>query len=564
MDSCLTQKVPVSLPGWKLTPPPSIKGYHSITSLLPILEKFYGENKPKEEGQLAADERFVQFLEFQGNGECLIETTKKKKRKTFCKVLHLLDPIRTLQSYYEHPVKGSERRKRKLENPMNQAYVDGLANYLVGQLTERNISPHFCLSFGSYRGIAELYRFNITDEFESYRKYKAFWDRKRAGVFNLYMNRSNKEKDGYTDEELEGLLHTPKSSLRSSYFSYKTPTSAHSSINSSISYEDAGELLNEPLAESLVELEEVQPSFSETYNENLELPMEEESIETESEDEDESGIEMYAEFKEYPVLLIFQERMEGVLDTMLEDEELVGALEGTDEWELRWTAWIFQIIAALCAAQGALGFTHNDLHTNNIVWSNTDIEYLYYIARDGTVWKIPTYGKLLKLIDFGRGIYRVGDTWFLSDDYDVGGDAEGQYNCFSLVKPGSNEPLMYPNPSFDLCRFSVSSIECLFSTKPDELPDGRVLSQESDWTVRETKSELWNLLWSWLIKDDGSNVLHDKDGVERYPDFDLYKEITSHVHGAKPQDQLRKNIFEKFIVSRTSVKEGVQLYPLFT
>jgi hypothetical protein len=172
----------------------------------------------------------------------------------------------------------------------------------------------------------------------------------------------------------------------------------------------------------------------------------------------------------------------------------------------------------------------------------------------------------LKLIDFGRGIYRVGETWFMSDDYDLGGDAEGQYNCGSLfqqTKP-SSEPLVYPNPSFDLSRFSVSCLECLFPEKPQEKEDGLVLSQEDKWIVKETVSDLWNMLWSWLVTDDCKNVLQDKNGEERYPDFDLYKVISASVHNAKPQEQIRKQLFKQYCVERTSVGEWEQLYPLFT
>ena len=550
MDSCLTQKVPVSLPGWKPVKVPMISGYQSFTSLTPIIEKMLG-SLPSEEGQLAADERYVRVLDFEGNGPCSIETTMKKKRKAFCKVTHLLDPIRTMQAYYESSEKGEARKKKKLENPMNQAYVDGLANYLVGQLRERNISPHFCLFFGAYRAVAELYRYNITEEFDSYRNYKGFWNAKRSGLFQLYIHRPMLEEGDqelYTEQELAELISTPKHSLQSSSFSYSS--SSKETTKSHITLEDS---LEEQMA--CVELESIS-SFPddgtvETYTSS-----------SDSSDDSKEMIELYAEFKSYPVMLLFQERMEGVLDDMLEDEEEVGCDIGSAEWEERWTVWIFQIIAALCAAQGALGFTHNDLHTSNIVWSETDLPYLYYIARDSTVWKIPTFGKLFRIIDFGRAIFRVGSTWFLSDDYESGGDAEGQYSCFSIAKEGV--PDIYPNPSFDLCRFSVSCIDALFPETPVELPDGEILSKEDSWIVRETTSPLWNMLWSWLIADDHANILKDKSGVEKYPDFDLYKEISASVHNAKPQDQIRKTIYTKYIVSRSSIGEWEQIYPLFT
>jgi hypothetical protein len=215
------------------------------------------------------------------------------------------------------------------------------------------------------------------------------------------------------------------------------------------------------------------------------------------------------------------------------------------------------VIAALCAAQGVLGFTHNDLHTNNIVWKTTEESWIFYKTRDGTIWRVPTYGKIFCIIDFGRAIFRLKDDWYISDDYKAGGDADGQYNFDNITREGK---LIYPNPSFDLSRYSVSIIEALFPEMPTEILDGKILSKE-DWEVHETESPLWNLLWSWLIDDDGKNILQNQDGSERFPDFDLYNHISQHVHCAKPQEQIFKDIFSSYKVKEVGDWETV--YPLF-
>jgi hypothetical protein len=260
-------------------------------------------------------------------------------------------------------------------------------------------------------------------------------------------------------------------------------------------------------------------------------------------------------------MMIFQERMEGVIDDMLEDDSLVGAAHGSVEWEARWIAWTFQIVAALCAAQGVLGFTHNDLHTNNIVWIATEESWLFYKNRKGTVWRVPTYGRIFRIIDFGRSIFRVKDKWFVSDDYNFGGDAEGQYN-FACAK-NSRSKTIYPNPSFDLCRYAVSVMDALYPEMPAEKLDGAILSKEGSWTIHETESPLWNLLWKWLLDKDGCNVLKEEDGTERFPDFDLYSHITENVVGAKPQEQLTDVAFSSFKVDSASVGEWETVYPLF-
>lgn len=526
MDSCLTQEIPITPPAWrKYSRVPTIPGYSEVTSITPIIKEFL---EADSEGQLNSDNLFGRLKAFEGSGDCVLETVSKKNVKGFCKVTHLLDPVRSIQNYYKHPTKGARRLADKVDNPMNQAYIDCLANYLLGQLRERGVSPHFCLFYGGFKAVADKYRYNITDEFSSYRRYRDFWDRRRAGEFDLYI-----ERDGSVDSELFG---TPASSLRSTAFSYST--------SDSDSYESLESIEHTAGA---VELESIH-SF-ETKSDSTE------SSGSESEPGDYS---VYSEYKSYPVMLIFQERMQGVIDDILEDDIIVGASHGSPEWEAKWTAWTFQIIAALCAAQGVLGFTHNDLHTNNIVWTETEETWLFYKSRDGTIWRVPTYGKILRIIDYGRSIFRVGSKWFASDDYNSGGDADGQYN-FAPIKNGRSRTI-YPNPSFDLCRYAVSVMDALFPEMPIENLEGQVLSQEDEWVVRETESPLWNLLWSWLIDSDGKNVLRDEDGTERFPDFDLYQHITDKVNNAKPQEQIHKDIFKGYKVDGPGVET---IYPLF-
>ena len=244
-------------------------------------------------------------------------------------------------------------------------------------------------------------------------------------------------------------------------------------------------------------------------------------------------------------MMIYTEASEGTMDDLLDDYEEVGCKPGTAKWELTWKAWIFQIMAALSVAQTMFGFTHNDLHSNNVVWSKTEKTHLYYKQRDGTTFKVPTFGKIFRIIDFGRAIFKINDQTFFSDDFKKGNDAAEQFNFGELYDALEGEEV-WPNPSFDLCRFTVSVFESLFPESPPNKKNGKILSEEPDLIVKETESPLYNLLWTWLLCDDGHNVLMDPDGSERYPDFDLYKVITTQVHNAVPADQFNKPLFHCF------------------
>jgi hypothetical protein len=142
----------------------------------------------------------------------------------------------------------------------------------------------------------------------------------------------------------------------------------------------------------------------------------------------EFDLDVHLEIPNMPVVMIYQEAHEGIMDSLLEMEELDGFLRNTKEWEERWIAWTFQIIAALTFLQSVLSFTHNDLHTNNIVWNTTQESHIYYSLLDGTIYRVPTYGKIFRIIDFGRSIFSLENQLWVSDDYWPEHDASDQYN----------------------------------------------------------------------------------------------------------------------------------------
>jgi hypothetical protein len=374
--------------------------------------------------------------------------------------------------------------------------------------------------------VANKYRYNITDSFDSYRHYKGFWDKKEAGLFSLYVT---EEGETVGDSRLKTSLH----SRSFSYFTDKSrgrSTSSSESESSHISLlEYAGADETEGELESVSTFESGSDASGESYDETT----------------------VYSEFTSFPTVLLFQEKMDGIMDKILDEED--------EKFEEKWTAWTFQVIAGLCVAQATFGLTHNDLHTNNILYSETEEEYIYYRTRDGSVWRVPTYGRILRIIDYGRSAFRIGTKWFVSDDFAKGGDAEAQYSFDEFKIDGAED--VYPNPSFDLSRYAVSIIEPLFPTFPAEKDGGEILTQEDSWVIRESVSPLWNLLWSWLIDDKGKNILRNEDGSERFPDFDLYETIAAKVFTAKPQDQVRKDIFKQYSVA--DVPATVKVYSLF-
>ena len=480
-----------------------------------------------------------------GKGDCEI-TLGNGKQKAYCKVTHLLDPVRWMKGRYEFApapanpsrTKGWARAQEKLKDPMNQAYVEALSYFSLSRLRELDASPHFPFFYGSMTAIADKYMFNISEEYDSFRNTRWFWrglDAKRFAV----------QADFETDSDRAYWTQKPS-------FINEGGDSTNSEEDSDVDASGDESLKAESVPDET-------GSIHTADNLSFHSQSEESDESEEEEDTEDDDPHFFAEFNDFPVMLMYLEKSEGVMDSLLENHTLVGAEPGDEEWEARWSAWLFQVIAGLCAMQHTLSMTHNDLHSNNIVWSSTEKEFLYYAKRDGTTWKVPTYGKIFQIIDFGRAVFKLGDKVVYSDDFRPGNDAATQYNFgeFAVKK----ETIVTPNPSFDLCRLAVSLFEAVFPHKMEGKKGGRVMSSEEGMEMRETDSDLFNTMWTWMVTDGRENVLIDADGNEKYPSFDLYKVIAEECHMARPRDQVEKKPFSGFKVKRAPKDEKV--YSLF-
>ncbi len=210
----------------------------------------------------------------------------------------------------------------------------------------------------------------------------------------------------------------------------------------------------------------------------------------------------------------------------------------------QWSSILMQIIMTLVAYQKLFGFTHNDLHTNNVMFIETQKEYLYY-TYDGKHYRVPTFGKIFKVIDFGRSVYKFKNITMCSDSFHSSGDAATQYNFPPYMN--SKKPLLEPNFSFDLCRLACSMFDYF-------IPMGDVDSIDSD-RVKQliSNNPIIALIDEWVRDDKGRNVLYKSSGKERYPDFKLYKMIARTVHNHVPAKQLTNPLFSKYEVKRSSL-----------
>ena len=244
--------------------------------------------------------------------------------------------------------------------------------------------------------------------------------------------------------------------------------------------------------------------------------------------------------KKYPVQAICIEKCDNTLDDYMINNDI-------DDKE--WISILLQVIMNLITYQKVFKFTHNDLHTSNIMYNNTKKEFIYYCVNN-TYYKVPTFGKIYKIIDFGRSIYTYKGNLICSNSYAQHGEATSQYN----FEPYFNDkkPRLEPNYSFDLCRLACSLFDHLIDSYLDFIHD------PDDFT------DIAALINDWCIDDFGKNVLYKSNGKERYPDFKLYKMIARSVHKHTPDKQLERELFNIYRVSRKTINRKAVSYTHLT
>jgi hypothetical protein len=262
-------------------------------------------------------------------------------------------------------------------------------------------------------------------------------------------------------------------------------------------------------------------------NEEDEEHEEDEEDEYSDYDEDET---LWAVINDFPVTAIMLEKCDNTLDSLMMGEEEMSDGE--------WKSALMQVIMTLITYQKVFGFTHNDLHTNNVMFVHTDKAYIYYLFNK-KYYRVPTYHRIFKIIDFGRAIYKYKGRLICSDSFSATGDAATQYN----IEPYFNDkkPRLEPNFSFDLCRLGCSIFDYFIDNMNDVAK------------VCKTNA-VAKLIVDWVTDDQNRNILYKTNGEERYPDFKLYKMIARSVHKHTPQAQLLKPIFVDYEVPKKKIK----------
>ena len=480
----------------------------------------------------------------------------------------------------------------KVLDPNNTAYIDGFFVFLTSNLMHNHNFLHGVDYYGSFLGIKNNFTLNVFDDIEYLNK-SEFFNKNKNNLFKIdeynYLFQSDTPKlkpitidhnisvcsqmsiasfdnnifEGVFEEntvslndlkdaavDLHGLVDLTNINLLENNDAKHLTLKSNSTCSSRSSYTDDGshqDKNNQHVTGSKQNkgaggINENNKNKGENEDENKGENEDENKDENKDENEDEnededsewedddsnSGSESYedpqicATINKFPVQIICMENCEDTFDNLILDNELT---------HQEWYSALMQIIMMLITYQKAFGLTHNDLHSNNVMYNHTDKKFIYYCYKKKH-YKVPTFGRMFKIIDFGRSIYKYDGKLFCSDSFQMGGDAATQYN----IEPYFNEkkPRLDPNFSFDLCRLACS----IFDYVIDDIDDIR--------TIKKCKDPIKRLICDWCLDDRGVNMLYKNDGTDRYPEFKLYKMIARCVHKHTPQAQLERPEFDAF------------------
>lgn len=438
--------------------------------------------------------------------ETTVKTTKGRTVPVHRKTTMLLSPFKTMKGEYlepsmPRPSEVAQEMESKIQSPHTAAYVGALTSIVLSQ----SGCDHFPRVFGVYAAVSSSHEIDISDDYEDLVERKWFTDQ-MGKTFTLRLRAIQGESE---------FSHTR---------GHRQAIELGDDVNLEVDDVDVPHV-DTPKEGSVVdeyeETSSVETGTSEASEEDVFDIQSCDCPDSDSEGECEEGEAFaWATFKDVPVVTTAMEVCAGTFYDLIKEHS---------EPEKQ-TAWMFQVVAALAYAQRYYGFVHNDLHGNNVMYVPTATEFLYY-THGTTTYKVPTYGYLMKIIDFDRAGISVRLTGmkepraFLSSQFQEDEEAGGQYNC----EPYYNQkrPHIGLASSFDLARFATAVFWDIFPEGPDHAYD----------------HPLFDMFLAWTTLPDGSSVMFRKkrDNHDRYHGFDLYKAIARYLKdSAVPRKELGK------------------------
>lgn len=445
-----------------------------------------------------------------------IRTTKDSVVPIHRKTTMILNPYKWMRGDYgviglPKPAETAEEMHQALQGHHTAGYVGALASIVLSE----SGCVHFPKVYGVYTGMSEKHTIDISDDYEDLSDKRWFGDN-IGKTFELKLRSpENPTEFSHTRGqrpgvhlgdviELDGIRE-----IDADHISH--PSSRSRALTRST---QSSETFND------IEDDESHHSTDVFDIHSCDCGHEEEEDEEEDEEDIEEEPFAWATFTNVPVITTVMEKCEGTFYDLFQNHR--------DEPQ-KHAAWVAQIVLALAYAQRNYGFVHNDLHGNNVMYVRTEQEFLYY-KHGGVCYKVPTYGYLMKIIDFDRCIVSLRlcgmkePRQFVSSQFQPEEEAAGQYNMEPFFD--QKHPHIPACSSFDLCRFATSVFWDMFPEGPDS----------------DSTHPLFEVFKQWMEEFDGTSVMFrkERDNHDRYHGFDLYKAIARYCKNAVPRKEISK------------------------
>ena len=387
-------------------------------------------------------------------------------KDVFIKLIPILEPVQYgMGKFHNNDNEYNAYAIDTINAYNNTAYTEVFVNYLLSLCTEKNQCPNFPIFYGTCSSIIDNFKYNYSEEWDSINECIFF--KKQVDDGNIVYD--------FNKNKFEDILELK-------------------SIKDDIDLELEKIDLDDTKEDSYIY--EIEDGSTLEINNNS------------------NNISYWCNIKNYPIQIGFFEKLEYTLEELIDKEGVT-----PEEWK----SILFQIVYALSFIQKKYDMVHNDLHSDNIMLSKTSDDYFYYIINH-TVYKVPTFGYTVKIIDFARATFKLGNIHIIPDVFQEGGDAEGQYTIPINNQWGYDDVI--PNKSFDLARLSTTIYEYV-----------------------DNDSELMELMVEWTKTKEGNTILFEEDS------FELYCKISRECYNAVPIIQFQKKIFKSFEIKVT--KENI-------
>jgi len=426
---------------------------------------------------------------------------KHVKRRAFVKCCNILEPCTFVKNKYGEYLNSdlityipvNNKLNHKLYFQYNNAYVESLATYLLSYLSEKYIVPHFPLVYGIYNGIPEHYLTEFTAEFNDMKYTPSFQKFYREGKFDLIGTSSTIDvMDVENNPEVSAVDLTDLEELDFSY------TKSEHHLWNHLRDKDTIYLDMKKTPCQIIAIE----SFTMTF---------------------ELFIKQEIDIHERLWNLYFIEQ-----DPIQKQRYRILIFLKKSLFEKKFTCFLLQITMALICVQHHYQLCHNDLHTQNIMLQKTKKKLFYYCVGD-QYFQVPTYGYVVKIIDFGRSTYRFRGNFYIGDIFKYCSEAGEQYSYpHSHYK---NKKQISPNFSFDLCRLACSLLEDMF------------ILQEPKFNIA---SKFIPMFKEWVTDKYNKSIL-------RYCNFDLYKMIARRCRKAIPIKQISRSMFQRYKIQKENI-----------